>query len=131
MDAGELPAAVLAATADRGVDVAFDLVGGALFEPCLKSLAHGGRQVAISSNPDPRVSFNLVDFYHRELRLFGVDSLKITFEQAAKIFQGLTPGIEDGTLQPPATRTVPFSGIIEAYRLLSEGKVREKLILVP
>ena len=131
LDAGELPAAVFAATAGRGVDVVFDLVGGSLFEPCLKSLAQGGRQVAIASNPDPRVSFNLVDFYHRELRLFGVDSLKITFEQAADIFHGLTLAIEDGTFQPPATRTVSFSGIVEAYRLLGEGKVKEKLILVP
>lgn len=107
----------------------FHVNGG--IEPCLKSLAPHGRQVAIASNPDPRVSFNLVDFYHRELRLFGVDSLKISFEQAAEIFQGLTPGIENGTFQPPATRTVSFSEIISAYRLLGEGKVKEKLILVP
>src|ERR1700693_18070 len=30
-----------------------------------------GRQVAISSSPEPRVSFNLVDFYHNESRLLG------------------------------------------------------------
>jgi NADPH:quinone reductase-like Zn-dependent oxidoreductase len=131
LDAGDLPAAVFAATAGRGVDVVFDVVGGSMFEPCLKSLALRGRQVAIASNPDPRVSFNLVDFYHRELRLFGVDSVKITFEEAAEILRGLTPGIEDGTFQPPAIRTVPFSGIVEAYRLVGEGKVKGKLILVP
>jgi len=131
LDAGDLPAAVFDATAGKGVDVVFDVVGGPIFEPCLKSLALRGRHVAIASNPDPRVSFNLVDFYHRELRLFGVDSLKITFEQAAHIFQGLTPGIEDGTFQPPPVRSVSFSGIVEAYRLLGEGKVKEKLILVP
>jgi len=131
LDAGDLPAAVFAANAGRGVDVVFDVVGGSMFEPCLKSLALRGRHVAIASNPDPRVSFNLVDFYHRELRLFGVDSLKISFEQAAEIFRWLTPGIEDGTFQPPATRTVSFSGIVESYHLLGEGKVKEKLILMP
>jgi len=131
LDGGDLPAAVFAATAGRGVDVVFDVVGGPMFEPCLKSLALRGRHVAIASNPDPRVSFNLVDFYHRESRLFGVDSVKITFEQASEILRGLTPGIEDGTFQPPATRTVSFSGIVEAYHLLGGGKVKEKLILVP
>ena len=131
LDAGDLASAVFAATAGKGVDVVFDLVGGPMFEPCLKSLALRGRHVAIASNPDPRVSFNLVDFYHRESRLFGVDSLKITFEQAAEIFRELTPGIEDGTFRPPATRTVSFSGIVEAYRLLGGGKVKEKLVLVP
>jgi NADPH2:quinone reductase len=131
LDAGDLPAAVFAATGGKGVNVVFDVVGGAMFEPCLRSLALRGRQVAIASSPDPRVSFDLVDFYHRELRLFGVDSLKISFEEAAEILRGLTPGIEDGTFQPPATRTVSFSGIVEAYHLLGEGKAKEKLILVP
>jgi NADPH2:quinone reductase len=131
LDAGDLPAAVFAATAGRGVDVVFDVVGGPMFEPCLKSLAQRGRHVAIASNPDPRVSFNLVDFYHRESRLFGVDSVKITFEEAAEILQGLTPGIEDGTFQPPPIRTIPFSGLIDAYRLLGAGNVKDKLILVP
>jgi NADPH:quinone reductase-like Zn-dependent oxidoreductase len=65
------------------------------------------------------------------LHLFGVDSIKITFEEAAEILRGLTPGIEDGTFQPPATRTVSFSGIVEAYRLVGEGKIKGKLILVP
>jgi NADPH:quinone reductase len=131
LDAGDLPAAVFAATAGRGVDVVFDVIGGPMFEPCLKSLAQRGRHIAIASNPDPRVSFNLIDFYHRESRLFGVDSIKISFAEAAEILQGLTPGIEDSTFQPPATRAVPFSGIIDAYRLMGGGKVKEKLILVP
>jgi len=131
LDAGDLSAAVFTATAGKGVEVVFDVVGGPMFEPCLKSLAQRGRHVAIASNPDPRVSFNLVDFYHRESRLFGVDSVKITFEEAAEILRGLAPGIEDGTFLSPATRTVSFSGVVEAYRLLGEGKVKQKLILVP
>ncbi len=131
LDAGDLPAAVFAATTQRGVDVVFDVVGGPIFEPCLKSLALRGGHVAIASNPDPRVSFNLVDFYHRESRLFGVDSVKITFEEAGEIMRGLTPGIEDGTFRPPTTRTFSFSGIVKAYRLVGEGKVKGKLILVP
>jgi len=131
LDAGDLPAAALAATAGRGVDVVFDVVGGPMFEPCLKSLALRGRHVAIASNPDPRVSFNLVDFYHRESRLFGVDSVKITFEQAGEIFRELTPGIEDGAFQAPPTRSVAFPRIIEAYHLLGRATVKEKLVLVP
>ncbi len=131
LDAGELPAAVFAATGGRGVSAVFDVVGGAMFEPCLRSLALRGRHVAIASTPDPRVSFNLVDFYHRESRLIGVDSVKFTFEEAAAILRGLTPGIEDGTFPPPAIKPRGFSDAVEAYRLVDEGKVREKQILVP
>jgi NADPH:quinone reductase-like Zn-dependent oxidoreductase len=46
-----------------------------MFEPALKSLAHRGRLVEISSLGDRRVSFDLIDFYHNESRLFGVNTL--------------------------------------------------------
>jgi NADPH:quinone reductase-like Zn-dependent oxidoreductase len=58
----------------RGADVVFDTVGGAMFEPALKSLTHRGRLLEISSAGDRRVSFDLLDFYHNESRLFGVDT---------------------------------------------------------
>lgn len=131
LDAGDLAASVFAATGDEGVDVVFDVVGGSMFEPCLRSLALRGRHIAIASNPDPRVSFNLVDFYHRESRLFGVDSVKLSFEESAEILRGLTPGIEDGTFPPPATKTRTFEDVVEAYRLVGEGNVKEKQILAP
>jgi NADPH2:quinone reductase len=131
LDAGELFFSIFTATEGKGVNVVFDVVGGAMFEPCLKSLALRGRHIAIASNPDPRVSFNLVDFYHRESRLIGVDSVKLTFEEAAEILRGLTPGIEDGTFPPPATKACGYSDVMEAYRLVGEGKVKEKQILNP
>jgi NADPH:quinone reductase len=49
---GPLHELVAMATAGRGADVVLDVVGGPLFEPCLKSLAHRGRQVAIASTDD-------------------------------------------------------------------------------
>jgi NADPH2:quinone reductase len=131
LDTGELFTSVFAATDGKGADVVFDVVGGAMFEPCLKSLALRGRHIVIASNPDPRVSFNLVDFYHRESRLLGVDSLKLSFEETAEILRGLTPGIEDGTFPPPVIQTRSFNDALEAYRLVGEGKVKEKQILVP
>lgn len=131
LDAGELSHSVFAATEGKGVDVVFDVVGGAMFEACLKSLALRGRHIAIASNPESRVSFDLVDFYHRESRLFGVDSVKLSFKESSEILLGLTPGIEDGTFSPPAIQTCPFSRSIEAYRLVGEGKVKEKQVLVP
>jgi len=131
LDTGDLFTAVFAHTGGKGVEVVFDVVGGTMFEPCLKSLALRGRHIAIASNPDPRVSFNLVDFYHRESRLFGVDSLKLSFQETADILRGLTPGIEDGTFPPPILKTCTFTDAIHAYQSVSEGRTREKQILVP
>src|SRR4029077_12962094 len=69
LEAVDLATGVRRLTNGRGADIVFDVVGGALFEQCLSALAWRGRQVAISSSPEPRVSFNLVDFYHNESRL--------------------------------------------------------------
>ena len=60
-------------TDGKGVDAVFDTVGGAMFEPALRSLRLGGRQVAIASTGERRVSFDLVDFYHNTSRLIGLD----------------------------------------------------------
>jgi len=131
LDAGDLPTQVRALTDGQGVAVVFDTVGGALFEPCVQSLAWRGRHIAIASNPEPRVAFNLVDFYHREARLFGVDSVRLGFAEAAGILRGLTPGIEDGTFPPPAIQERPFADAVDAYRLVGAGTAKDKQILVP
>jgi NADPH:quinone reductase len=119
------------ATNGRGMDVVFDLVGGPMFEASLGALAWRGRQIAISSSPEPRVSFNLVDFYHNESRLFGVDSLKLGFQETGDILRRLTTGFENGDFPPPEVETYPLEQGPGLYRGMSEGKVKGKPVLVP
>jgi NADPH:quinone reductase len=118
-------------TDGRGADVVFDLVGGAMFEKCLAALAWRGRQVAISASPEPRVSFNLVDFYHNESRLFGVDSLKLSFEETAEILRQLTSGFETGIFPPPPVETFSLAEGPRVYREVAESQVKGKPVLVP
>ena len=131
LEVANLAAATRTLTNNRGADVVFDVVGGAMFEPCLAALARRGRQVAISSSPEPRVSFNLVDFYHNESRLIGVDSLKLSFEETAEILRRLTPGIESGIYPPPRFEIFSFEDGPRLYREIAESKIRSKPILVP
>jgi len=118
-------------TDGRGADLVFDLVGGAMFEKCLAALAWRGRQVAISSSPEPRVNFNLVDFYHNESRLFGVDSLKLSFEEIAEILRQLISGFETGVFPPPPVETFSLAEGPRLYREVAESKVKGKPVLVP
>jgi NADPH:quinone reductase-like Zn-dependent oxidoreductase len=131
LEAVGLSTGARALTNGRGADVVLDVVGGAMFEQCLAALAWRGRQVAISSSPEPRVSFNLVNFYHNESRLLGVDSLKLSFEETAEILRRLTPGIEAGTFPPPAVETFPFEEGLRLYRDIAESRIKTKPILVP
>ena len=118
-------------TDGKGADVVLDLVGGPLFEKCLSCLAPRGRQVAISSGAKPRVSFNLVDFYHNESRLLGLDSLKMSFEQAAEILRELTPGFESGDFPAPAVQAFSLAEGPEVYRKIQEGRIKGKAVLKP
>jgi NADPH:quinone reductase len=118
-------------TNGRGADVVLDVVGGDLFEKCLGALAWHGRQVSISSGSQPRVSFNLVDFYHKESRLLGVDSLKLGFEEAGEILRQLTKGIESGVFPAPHGETFSLGEGPRLYREIADSRIKGRPILVP
>lgn len=126
---GDLSENVRKLTNGAGVDLVFDTVGGPLFEPALKSLKFGGRQVAITSKGDGRVSFNLFDFYHNLSRLIGVDSQALTPLQVMEIFEELRQGFDSGVLKPPPIEVVPFENAIDAYQRVEAGKAKSKLVL--
>jgi NADPH2:quinone reductase len=125
----DLRGRVLELTAGKGADVVFDTVGGPMFEPALRSLRFGGRQVAISSSGSPRVSFNLMDFYHNSSRLFGVDSYGLTSQQIGEIADELRPGFETGVLKPPPIEIVPFEKAVEAFSRVASGQAKVKQVL--
>ena len=115
-------------TGGRGVDLVFDVIGGALFEPALKTLRHGGRQIAIASNPQT-VGFNLVDFYHHSLRLVGVDTMALSGEAIAGIMNHLRNGFEDGSYQSPTIQTWAFDEVVDAYQAVLDAKQPAKNVL--
>jgi NADPH:quinone reductase len=115
-------------TKGNGADAVFDTVGGAMFEPALRSLRIGGRQITIASTGEKRVSFDLVDFYHNLSRLIGVDSMKFAASDVAAIAEGLRPGFETGALTAPPIETVPFENAVEAYEKIAAGQVAKQVL---
>jgi NADPH:quinone reductase len=101
LDKEKLPDKILELTNNRGVDLVFDVIGGKLFEPCLKCLALHGRQIAIASS-DPIVSFNLIDFYH----------------------------IEKGFFVSQEIDEIPLSEAINAYEEINSRKAKNKKVIV-
>jgi NADPH:quinone reductase len=116
-------------TGGRGVDFVLDMVGAELFEPCLKSLAIGGRQIAIASPARPRVEFNLVDFYHNQARLLGLDTMKTPGPQIASAMNELRRGFDEGHLRPPEIQISPFEKAIEVYAGLASKTLRGKQVV--
>jgi NADPH:quinone reductase len=127
-----LESMVRSATNGRGADVIFDSVGGPMFEPTLKALGHRGRQLEISSAGDRRVSFDLLDFYHNESQLFGVDTRARDAVASAVLLEALVPFFEQGAFQPPAIdRMFALSDGRAAYEEVDRGQVRGRIVLAP
>jgi NADPH:quinone reductase len=119
----DLKEAVKEITKGRGVNVAFDCVGGEMFEPVLATLGHLGRQVSITSAGNRRVSFDLVDFYHRRLTLFGVDSVAITVTEGARLLSSLAPLFEAGVLKSaPIAKRGSLDEARQLYSYVAAGK---------
>ena len=124
--------AVKAATGGEGADLVLDAVGGTLFEPALKSLGEEGRMVVITTAPDRQhVSFNLLDFYRKGLRLFGLMTSFLDAEGSAAVLKDLTPGFDEGALRAPAiAESYPLEQAGIAYARVASSEVAGRVLLV-
>jgi NADPH:quinone reductase len=123
---GDVAAAVRDRTGGRGVDVCLDAVGGPMFQVALASLAIGGRLAVIAAaKGDANVTFDMRDFYHRELRLLGVDTLKKNAVASGAIQRELAPLFESGALTSSSPEEVSLADAVDAYRKLEAGAKRK------
>lgn len=133
LDSGsaDLVSSLRAATDGRGADVVFNAAGGPMFGIGLGLLAHGGRQVEITSPTERNVTLDLVDFYHNESRLLGLDTLKRDLTDCSKILELLREGFEKGLFLAPAIAAVlPLGSAQQAYERVARGE-RGRVVLIP
>jgi len=77
------------------------------------------------------VSFDLVDFYHNESRLFGVDTMKRGLTDSAKVLEALSPGFLSGDYRAsPIAETRGLGKVQEAYHEVTAG-VAGRIVLRP
>ena len=93
-----------------------------MFRSALNCLAYGGRHVVIASTGQREVSFDLIDFYHNESKLFGIDTLRHDLTASAKVLEALTPGFVAGDYRAaPIAETCGLGEAQEAYRKVAAG----------
>jgi len=116
-------------TQGKGVDVGYDCVGGVLFEVVLNTLGPGGRQVNITAVGERRVSFDLLDFYRREITLFGVNTITMDTIASGDILDEIRDAFEQGRLtSPEIARTCSLDEAVEAYRQVDSGVAKGKVV---
>ena len=111
-----------ALTGGAGADVVYDTVGGVAFETALSLVKRRGRVLEISATGKRRVEFDLIDFYHNETQLLGVDSAKLGVAESAPLMTALVEGFESGKLTGPIiAQSFPLERAREAYEAVAGG----------
>ncbi len=83
-------------TGKKGVDVVFEHVGGEGFNGSLLVLKRGGRLVTCGSTAGPTVTFNLMQLFQQQYKIFGSfgASMRNIRDSLAKMAKGLLPVID-------------------------------------
>jgi NADPH:quinone reductase-like Zn-dependent oxidoreductase len=119
----DLGAEVKRLTDRAGVDVAFDHVGGELFEKTLACLRRGGRLVTCGATAGFTPKIDLRHVFFRQLEILGS-----TMGSKGDLAEAL-PLVLAGKIHAVVDRTLPLHQAAEAHRLLESRAVFGKLVL--
>ncbi len=129
----DLTAAVMALTGDRGADVCFDPVGGALFDKALSALGWGGRIVLVGFvGGIPQIPANRLLVKNRSalgssLRHFRWNA----YDKLTTSVETLFEWYSQGKLRPMITREFKLDDGVEALKLLTGRQAMGRILVRP
>jgi NADPH2:quinone reductase len=125
--------AVMAATANRGVDIIVDFVGGTVFDANMKSLAVKGRLVNVARLGSATAEIDLALLWLRRLKLIGVTFRTRTEEERLACIQAcardMLPLLDAGRIRFAIDRTFPLEAIGAAHAYMMQGQHFGKIVL--
>ena len=121
----EWPRAVRRATGGRGVDIVFEHVGEATWKGSLAALARGGTLVTCGGHSGFTVDLNLWSLFVKEQNIIG------SFAGTTSDLLHVLKLVGEGRLTPIIDRRLALEEAAEAHRLLEEGAIFGKVLLLP
>src|SRR5258708_10515226 len=96
-------------TAKKGVDVGFEHTGAETFNGSLLALKRGGRLVTCGATSGPSTTFNLMQLFQQQYKIFGsfgasIENIRTVL---AKMARGLLPVIDTEFALPDLERGLP------------------------
>jgi len=135
LDAKAFRSRLKAAAGDQGVDVAIDMVGGELLEPCVRSLNFNGRAVVIgfaAGGPIPKIPANIL--LVKNISLLGLFWGAHLLHDPATLLSSAKQLVEwwaAGEIKPHVGAALPLSRVNEAFSLIEGRNSTGKIVLVP
>jgi NADPH:quinone reductase-like Zn-dependent oxidoreductase len=117
--------ATLALTAGLGVDMAFDMVGGARLHDCVAAVALGGRIVSVGAHGGEHVDIDMIEFFRKHISLHGCG------RSTKAIVTKVLDLVAAGKLKPVIFRSFPLAEVAEAHRLMESRNFFGRMVLDP
>ncbi len=122
---GRFARGVREAADGRGVDVAIDTVGSAVFHEIRRSVALGGRIVLVGEVTGTRIQIDMSMIYRRGLTICSATSTsRRQLEMALKL-------VAAGSVKPMVERTMPLADAAIAHRMVEDNAVIGRIVLMP
>ena len=121
---------LLRLTGGRGVDMALDTVGGAIFDGTLRALAEGGHVVTVGGHTGQRTEYDEQELAGKGqwVKAMGVfNEAQEDAEQAG--WEQMRSWFEDGTLRTIVQEIVPWTEAQRAQELLNSRGVFGKIVM--
>jgi NADPH:quinone reductase-like Zn-dependent oxidoreductase len=115
----------VSALGTQTMDLVVDNVAGAGFGTMVKLLKRGGRYVSSGAIGGPMVTFDMRDFYLKDLTLIGCTAWD------EPVFPDLVSYIERGEIRPLLAKTFPLQDIVAAQREFLEKRHVGNFVLLP
>jgi NADPH2:quinone reductase len=129
----DFEAVVKAATAERGVDVILDMVGGDYLPREIKTLADDGRLVVIALLGGAKAQLDLNHILRRRLTVTGstLRPRPVTFKAyiAGQLRERVWPLLESGRIKPVIHQTFPLAQAAQAHAMMESSAHIGKLML--
>jgi NADPH2:quinone reductase len=119
-------------TDGHGADIVYNTVGSPYFAAANQAMAHGGRQILISTIERP-VPFDIFAFYRGQHSFVGIDSLALDARASAALLRELLGGFDSGALRPfqvVASACYPLERAMDAFRAV-QAITRDRVVLLP
>src|SRR5437667_5124680 len=130
---GDLKERIKQLTGGRGVDVAFDPVGGDYSEPVLRSMAWGGRFLVIgfAAGDIPRIPLNLLLLKGCSIvGVFWGSFMEHDHKRGQENIHELLTWFSDGKLKPHISASYKLEHVADALNDLMERKITGKAVLL-
>ena len=121
----DIAARARALTGKKGVDVAFEHVGGHVFEAAVASLARDGRLVTCGDTTGSKATLDLNLLFGRHLALLG------SWMGRRSDLNAVLEHVASGALKPVVDSVLPLAEARRAHERLEARDVFGKLVLVP